>query len=65
MGGLPLNERSGRRYSTGASTVRRDCALTATKKDGGTTTERRGISFQWLSPNFLLHSDKSLGPAQG
>ncbi|PWK83956.1 serine/threonine protein kinase [Lentzea atacamensis] len=32
-----------------------------TKKSGGTTTERRGISFQWASPNFLLHSDKSLG----
>ncbi|MGI5504522.1 protein kinase domain-containing protein [Lentzea sp. CA-135723] len=32
-----------------------------TKKDGGTTTERRGISFQWASPNFFLHSDRSLG----
>jgi serine/threonine protein kinase len=32
-----------------------------TKKGGGKTTERRGISFQWASPNFLLHSDKSLG----
>ncbi|MFI6099033.1 protein kinase [Lentzea sp. NPDC051213] len=36
-----------------------------TKKTGGKTTERRGISFQWASPNFLLHSDKLLGPAQG
>ncbi|MCR3746344.1 serine/threonine-protein kinase [Lentzea californiensis] len=32
-----------------------------TKKNGGTTSERRGISFEWKSPNFLLHSDKSLG----
>ncbi|HUQ59642.1 serine/threonine-protein kinase [Lentzea sp.] len=36
-----------------------------TKKGGGKTTERRGISFQWASPNLLLSSDKSLGPAQG
>ncbi|MDT7785456.1 MAG: eukaryotic-like serine/threonine-protein kinase [Pseudonocardiales bacterium] len=34
-----------------------------TKKNGTKTTERRGISFQWASPNFLLSSDKSLGPA--
>ncbi|MGW6449748.1 protein kinase domain-containing protein [Lentzea sp. NPDC055074] len=32
-----------------------------TKKNGDKTTERRGISFEWKSPNFLLHSDKSLG----
>ncbi|SFR09376.1 Protein kinase domain-containing protein [Lentzea waywayandensis] len=32
-----------------------------TKKNGDKTTERRGISFQWASPNFLLSSDKSLG----
>jgi serine/threonine protein kinase len=36
-----------------------------TKKTGGKVTEKRGISFQWASPNFLLHSDKSLGPAAG
>ncbi len=36
-----------------------------TKKTGGKTTEKRGISFEWASPNFLLHSDKSLGPASG
>ncbi|MDX8032400.1 serine/threonine-protein kinase [Lentzea sp. BCCO 10_0856] len=34
-----------------------------TKKNGDKTTERRGISFEWKSPNFLLHSDKSLGLA--
>jgi eukaryotic-like serine/threonine-protein kinase len=32
-----------------------------TKKNGDKATERRGISFQWASPNFLLSSDKSLG----
>ncbi|MEU0884571.1 serine/threonine-protein kinase [Lentzea sp. NPDC005914] len=36
-----------------------------TKKTGGKVTEKRGISFQWASPNFLLHTDKSLGPAAG
>ncbi|WP_434438412.1 serine/threonine-protein kinase [Lentzea sp. E54] len=36
-----------------------------TKKNGDKTTERRGISFQWASPEFLLSSDKSLGPASG
>ncbi|KJK52551.1 hypothetical protein UK23_03605, partial [Lentzea aerocolonigenes] len=32
-----------------------------TKKTGGKTTEKRGISFQWASPQFLLSSDKTLG----
>jgi serine/threonine protein kinase len=36
-----------------------------TKQGGAKATEKRGISFQWASPNFLLHTDKSLGPATG
>jgi serine/threonine protein kinase len=34
-----------------------------TKKTGGKATEKRGISFQWASPNLFIHSDKSLGQA--
>ncbi|SDF68053.1 Serine/threonine protein kinase [Lentzea fradiae] len=35
------------------------------KKNGEKSVERRGISFQWASPNLLLSSEKSLGAAQG
>ncbi|TWP45197.1 serine/threonine protein kinase [Lentzea tibetensis] len=35
-----------------------------TKKDGSSTVEPKGYSFQWASPNLLISAESSLGPAR-